>query len=128
MLDKLVGLSWLECFKSLIFTLHNSGKYLHCWLPPNTPTTPTLPINKNHDMVTGSLCTCLYYNNHSSANCSTKSRFSCLQTTNIMEECGADTLRTGLKGNEAALLVFISSCLEGQDQKRGALSSMLAVD
>jgi hypothetical protein len=29
-LDKMVGLSGLESLKSLIFTSHNSGKYLHC--------------------------------------------------------------------------------------------------
>jgi hypothetical protein len=32
---------------------------LTSWLPPNTPTTPTLPINKNHDMVTAS-CALVY--------------------------------------------------------------------
>jgi hypothetical protein len=40
------------------------------------------------------------------------------KTTNLLVKGGANTLRTGLKGNRAALLVFIISCLEGQYHKR----------
>jgi hypothetical protein len=57
------------------------------------------------------MCACLYYNNPSSANFSTKSSFSSLKTTNLLVQGGANTLRT-------ALLVFMSSCLEGQYQKK----------
>jgi hypothetical protein len=64
------------------------------------------------------MCACLYYNNHSSANFSTKSSFFSLKTTNLLVQGGANTLGTGLKGNRAALLVFISSCLEGQYQQK----------
>jgi hypothetical protein len=47
-----------------IFNIHIAQQWeifalLTSWLPPNTPTTPTLPINKNHDMVTGS-CALVY--------------------------------------------------------------------